>query len=173
MASGTDGSGMIAISHCQIAAHRTQTITTNPDVAVTLWVEKGRIEVLAMLGGHAVAVLESPCAVPLGRGAVHVHNPGKTPAVVFAATAAIGRAVGVEHHPPMLRPTTDLLRPAPPLPTFPGPPTSAVPQGWNLLCSKHGRITSEPVSHDEAVETQDEHIHHHAECKHTTRIRRA
>jgi hypothetical protein len=57
---------MITISRCQIATARPQTITTDPDVAGTLWLEKARIEVLAVLGGHAAAVLESPYAVRQG-----------------------------------------------------------------------------------------------------------
>jgi hypothetical protein len=57
---------------------------------------------------------------------------------------------------------------APPVTEPPAPEDAR----WNLFCTQHGCVTIEPVLHDEATETQNDHIQQHAGCELTTTIRR-
>jgi hypothetical protein len=148
--------GVLWISKRVIAARSTETITTRSDVALTIWVERGRVDVLDKLGGKPIATIGSPGPVSLVSSPTHLQNKAGTLATVFVA------AYGEPERAP--RPVR-------------GPLPQAAPAivTWNVFCSKngHGLLNEEPLSRGDALDLQASHIDEHPGCKTRTKIREA
>lgn len=81
--------GFLAVSRHSIGAGEISTVSTRHDVLITLWVEKGSVDLIEDVNQpeRIEARLQSRCSVPLRPGEVHLRNAGKSPALVFVAMA--------------------------------------------------------------------------------------
>jgi hypothetical protein len=181
---------LIALFKRQIRPGGWDTLTTHEGSAVTLWVERGRIEVTRELGAKPFARVVSPGPVPMGPGPIHVRTIGRQGATVFVAIADVGavRTAGEPVHAGAK--SGDLATAAPDLataaPDFAGdeppptgmPPPTAAPVGsavkrFNLFCDTHNLVNPSPLRHAKCVQLQNQHIADNAACGTRTRIREA
>lgn len=81
--------GFLAISRHSIGAGKISTVSSRDDAVITLWVEKGSVDLIEDVNRpkRVLARIEARCSVPLPPGKVHLRNAGKSPALVFVAMA--------------------------------------------------------------------------------------
>jgi hypothetical protein len=146
---------VVALSKKRIAPRRIETVSIDDTATVSIWVEKGRVEVRRQLTGEPIALVDGAGAVALGVGPVHLRCVGKDAAVVFVAIAdgepaaaeiAVPEPIGAE--PPDV---------AHDLPFDDGPPATAAPDfggstAWNAVCTdpSHNVLNNVDLTFQEA-----------------------
>ncbi len=147
------------IARVQIPSGETRTLTTRTDLAVTVWIERGAVEVLAGRGSDAPVLAEPANSgpTPLGPGEIHLRNVGKSAALVFAAMVEFDRIAEA----PGARGGGE--RSMPEMAGFEGPEAGA----WVATCSKHGDLSG-PGSRQKAERAVRKHLSEDPRCDKAT-----
>jgi hypothetical protein len=150
MATTRGGSGG-TLPRFEVKARAVQTITLRDDVSVTLFVEKGSVEVIEDLSAKPAIkarLQRSGGPVDLGSGPIHVRNSGKTSAVVFATFAPSVSEVPPSVAEPIARGAfADLALPH----------AAAEEDAFQAICDVDGNLGG-PTTEQQANQRRDAHM---------------